>query len=661
MKWFYIISLLVTAGMVASPFWLLDSEDEQRIASVVVGYTGAGEPILKHNPVIRYDNYPSAIRSIDATTCGDTSSSSLQAEFYEGLYTYHYLLRDEGRPIIMPALAADMPEISDDLLTYTIRLKKGVRYHRNRCFGMSRPDLANTRTVRAQDFVLAFQRVADYYNTRADLSWSLIRGRLVGLDAFREKTKADYHPGDFSRYELPVAGVRALDDHTLQFRLNKPYPQFNMVLAMHLYAPCPHEAVEYWLTGQGTIPPDHRTVTFKDEEMIVGTGAYYLHTWKRKHKIVLKRNPEYRRERYPTVADLRRVIAERNLPEAQLDWLDQQGLLKDAGKELPFNDAVSLTFVAETYPSWMLFLSRQSDGTGIPREVFESIVTPGKDLTDRWRERNIYMRKAWQPTLYWMVFNMRDPVFNASPSLRQAMCLAYNVEAGIKVLRNDRARRAVNIVPTAFKGHKEAGPGPYYRFDLDEARRKIEQARRELAQAGQLEEDGRIPVIKLHMTEGTAAKRIAEFARQQFAQIGVRIKPVFSDWPTLQHKVHTKQVQMYMMGWHADYYDAENFLQLFYSPNIQNGTNNSNYSNPRFDRLYEQILGMPDTPKRTELYARMIRLVSNDCPVLMENEPMTIALYYDWYQNVLMHPIGYGFGKFRRIDAPLRARLGGRK
>ena len=114
------------------------------------------------------------------------------------------------------------------------------------------------------------------------------------------------------------------------------------------------------------------------------------------------------------------------------------------------------------------------------------------------------------------------------------------------------------------------------------------------------------------------------------------------------------------MGWHADYFDAENFLQLYYSPNIKKGTNNSNYSNPEFDRLYEKIRDMPDTPERTEIYARMIRMISEDCPVLMLSEPLTMVLYYDWYKNVKLHPIGYGYAKYRRVNVELREKLGGK-
>jgi len=35
-------------------------------------------------------------------------------------------------------LAASLPEISADGLTWTIRLKKGIQYHRNACFGAAR-------------------------------------------------------------------------------------------------------------------------------------------------------------------------------------------------------------------------------------------------------------------------------------------------------------------------------------------------------------------------------------------------------------------------------------------------------------------------------------------------------------------------------------------
>jgi ABC-type transport system substrate-binding protein len=141
----------------------------------------------------------------------------------------------------------------------------------------------------------------------------------------------------------------------------------------------------------------------------------------------------------------------------------------------------------------------------------------------------------------------------------------------------------------------------------------------------------------------------------------VRLKFELMDWPTLQEKVNNKQTQIYTMGWHGDYPDAENFLQLFYSPNIAKGTNNANYTNKAFDRLYEQIRTMDDSPRRTALYAQMAQMISEDCPVLLLSEPLSFVLTYDWVRNVKAHPFGYGFFKYHRIDTELRHKLGGRE
>ena len=170
---------------------------------------------------------------------------------------------------------------------------------------------------------------------------------------------------------------------------------------------------------------------------------------------------------------------------------------------------------------------------------------------------------------------------------------------------------------------------------------------------------GEIPELKIDLSDGPEAIKEAEFARQQFGRMGLRIKTIFNDWPTLQRKVNNKQSQMYMMGWIADYPDAEDFLQLYYSGNIDKGTNNSNYRNPSFDSLYERVRVMQDSPGRTALYAAMIRMISEDCPVMLKYEPENFVLYHDWDGPMKQHPIGYGFFKYHRIDEEKRQRKAG--
>ncbi len=52
-------------------------------------------------------------------------------------------------------------------------------------------------------------------------------------------------------------------------------------------------------------------------------------------------------------------------------------------------------------------------------------------------------------------------------------------------------------------------------------------------------------------------------------------------------------------------------------------------------------------------------MVSEDCPVLLLTEPISFVLLYDWVGNYKPHPVGYGFGKYTRIDAALRRKMGG--
>ncbi len=508
--------------------------------------------------------------------------------------------------------------------------------------------------MRAEDFVLSFKRIADYH-INTGLAWAFIANRIKGLDDYRERTRV-YRIGDYSRYDIPVPGLTAIDSLTFQIQLTAPFPQFIYVLAMHTNAPVPRELVDYWLTsgsdgrgGRQPLPVHERNPEITEPQQVVGTGPFLLDEMKRKWKIRFVRNPEYRPEYYPSEGENR---------SAAYPGDSALGLLADAGKRVPFIDEVDYRYVDEQYTSWMLFLSKQEDATTIPREAFESVIRPDKQLTESWSKRHIVLSRFTDPAIYWIAFNMEDKILGQCKELRQAICLGYDVESEIKVLLNGRGKRAVNIVPGDFKGHAEAGPGPYYRYDLESAKKKVAEAKRRLGERGLLVK-GEIPEFKLDLSDGPYAIKEAEFTRHQFERMGLRVKAVFNDWPTLQRKVNNKQIQMYMMGWIADYPDAENFLQLFYSGNIDKGTNNTNYRNPHFDSLYERVRVMQDSPGRTALYADMVRTLSDNCPVLLINEPENFILYSDWGYNVKPHSIGYGFLKYRRIDIGKRKKEGG--
>jgi len=633
MKSVYLAAAVIVTGLALSPYVLLEQEAPARFAGSVVVY----------------DIYGAKIDSIDPATCGDVPSSLIQGNFYEGLYTYHYL----KRPLeVIPQLAAGPPRISRDGLVYTIPLRKGVRYSRNPCFGVDADGRPGTRAVRADDFVLAFKRIADFHIT-TKLSLSFIEDKIAGIKEYRQATRR-YKKGDFSRYDKEdIPGVEALEDeHALQLRLSKPFPQLKYVLAMHEYAPIPRELIAYHLAteaGRGgrrvPLPMPQRDPEIRRREAVVGTGPYLLTEWVRAGKIVLERNPEYRGDSYPTEG-------------APGDA--EAGLLQDAGRPVPFVDVWHLTFVSENNPAWELFKARQRDTGGIPRDVFEDVINPDRQLTDDWAKQGIRLVKSAPPVIYWIAFNMRDRVLGASKSLRQALCLCFDVERQIEVLHNGRGRRARTYIPSTFAGYKQA-IGPHFRLDLAAARKKLEQAKAELAAAGVIQPGEPIPRLTLDLGGRTEpSRRFGEFARAEFKKIGVELRIELNDWPTLQQKVNNKTIQMWRIGWHADYPDGENFLQLFYSPNILRGTNDTNYQNPKFDKLYERAAVVMDLAGRAARYVEMLEILNEDVPCLPLHEPFGFDLVHPWVHNVKPHPIPYGFGKYRRIDTDLRRKMGGR-
>lgn len=194
--------MIVAAAMVASPLLLISPPRIDAVTSgVVVGYDGQGGPIITHDPVVRFTSFSSAVRSLDPATCDDITSAYLQAHFYEGLYTYDYL----ARPVrLAPLLAAELPSLSDDRLTMTVRIRPDVLYARHRCFGVGENDPPATRSVRAEDFVLAIKRIADHHLYSP--VWPFLRGRIVGIDDYNQRTR-DAAATDLGQYDSNIAGV----------------------------------------------------------------------------------------------------------------------------------------------------------------------------------------------------------------------------------------------------------------------------------------------------------------------------------------------------------------------------------------------------------------------------------------------------------------------
>ncbi len=377
-----------------------------------------------------YFGSTSRIRGFDPITAGDTASAAAIYKLYEGLLEYKYLARPYE---VRPLLADGLPEISEDGLTYTFRIKRGVRFHDDPCFPGGKG-----RELVAEDFVYGWKRVADV-NNRSTGYW-IFEGRIVGLDEFREQSK--HGPVD---YDTPVAGLQTPDRYTFQVKLTQPYPQLMWVLTMDYAFAVPREAVEYH--GQEFL--NHP----------VGTGPYIIHDWRRGYRIEYRKNPTYHGDFYPTEGS---------------DADRAAGLLGDAGQPLPFLDRVVQYVVADPSTEWLMFLAGRLASSGISQNNFDAVMTNQRELTPDLVERGIRLFKSPQMRTDYVGFNMKDPVVGTNRALRQALACAFDVAKWIEYY-NDRMVPARGPIPPGVAGYDPDRDWPYV-FDLEKARQRLAEA-----------------------------------------------------------------------------------------------------------------------------------------------------------------------------------------
>jgi ABC-type transport system substrate-binding protein len=173
-----------------------------------------------------------------------------------------------------------------------------------------------------------------------------------------------------------------------------------------------------------------------------------------------------------------------------------------------------------------------------------------------------------------------------------------------------------------------------------------------LFRSGKDPKTGRRLKLKLDVGDANNAEVRAsvELFTDFMEKIGIVIEPVYNNWPAFLDRLERRQVQLYRLGWVADYPDAENFLQLFYGPNSSPGPNHSNYVNREFDELYEKVRVMSDCEERTALYRRMADIVVEDCPWIFEQHPLSYSLHHSWLKNYKPHDFPYGMNKYYKIE-----------
>ena len=582
----------------------------------LTGCGGASDSGDTSNLKIYRHSLDSAPTTLDPAQSSTVYTSFVVKNVFDTLYAYKYLARPYE---LKPNLAVAMPEVSADGLTYTIRIKQGVEFSDDAAFpgGLG-------REVTAEDFVYSIER---NFNpaTLSQSEW-IWQGRIAGLDDWKAAG------ADYSR---PVAGLQALDRYTIRIKLIKPYPQLVYTLAMPNSAIVPREAVEHY-GREFAIHP-------------VGSGPFTLDSFDTQ-KVVLSANPKFRKEPVD--------LAFEGYDEARQGHL---GLEAIDGRAPPFIDRLEIDFVQETAARWNSFTKGDEiQYTAVPVEQIDQVVAakhPEVVLKPEYAAK-YFMNVGLEAGFIYWTFNWDDPDFGAGATPEQAE-------------RNQALRCAIRKasdwparIDTFYYGLGQAFPGiipqtvPEFDPDLsnESITRDLTGAKALLTQYGWTPEN--LPPIEYADIASVRSRQAYELFRGWMQELGYPpAKVAFKSYATFgdfNKAIKQRQLQFFGLGWGLDYPDAENTLQLFYGPNQSPGSNSSNYTNPEYDRLYEESSVMQRSPERTGIYRRMNQMIIDSCVTISGFSRTRIHL---WHKDVIMLPDREILGGYflRYVDLAPRA------
>jgi len=645
-------------------------------------------------------------RHLDPTASYWNNETPFTFSIYEPLYAYHYLKRPyelipkTAEAVVQPTYwAADGRQLPADASgelvhesRYVIRIRPGILYAPHPAFAKDeqgryryhsmRPgevgdrrspfefEHRGTRELVADDYVYAIKRhattrittpiygVFSEYVLGLKEYGALIRAEDEKLRQGRDPALLDKPFLDFRRW--PLAGAVALDSRTLQIRIKGKYPQWKYWLAMTFTAPIPWEADAFYaqpgMLGNG----------LSLDTWPVGSGAYMMTEYVQDRRHVMERNPNFRGQPYPCEGE----------PEDEA-----AGHLADCGKTMPFIDRLAFTIEKEAVSLRAKFRQGYLDvpeieatGYGV---AFKVEMDDSESVKQEFVERGVKLPALVDLHSWYLGFNMLDPVLGKGKTpeqdeknrtLRQAISIAIDWEERFRVFPKDDGEVAMSPLPGGLPGSRHGtqegvNPVTHRWVDGRAVRRSIDEARKLMVEAGypggRDAKTGRPLVLNYDFYGEATPTRKSEFdwMIRQFAKLGVQLEIRATTNNQFQDKVRAGKHQIYWSGWLADYPDAENFLFLLYGPNaksVSDGENTSNYVNPEFDALYQQLKLNEEGPEKQRLIDAMVRIVQRDAPWSFGFFPYSSGAYQSWVHNGKPSVMVRDMARYYRLDVPER-------
>ncbi len=363
-----------------------------------------------------------------------------------------------------------------------------------------------------------------------------------------------------------VKSYHAINDSVFEINLKKPFPAFLGLMSMRYCSVVPKEVVEFYGNQFRSNP--------------VGTGPFKFKLWEENIKLVLRKNELYFEN-------------------------------DENGKQLPYLEAVAITFLPEKQSEFLQFAKGNIDFlNSLDASYKDELLTPGGKLREKYKDRINISKGPYLNSEYLGFYLDSEKNEIQSLLLRQAVNYGFDRVKMITYLKNGIGTPAIHgFIPKGLPGFNSIKG---YEYNPDKARKLVKKYIKETGNT--------TPTITI--TTDSNYLSLCEFIQRELEKIGLQIVVDVLPPSTIREQKWSGKLDTFRASWIADYPDAENFLSPYYSKNhTPNGPNYTHFTNTLFDQLYEESFLITDTKVREQLYTKMDSIVISHAPI--------VPLYYD--------------------------------
>jgi peptide/nickel transport system substrate-binding protein len=446
--------------------------------------------------------------SFNPLVSSNVSTSLLQSRIFDALVGF-----DPRIEQFVPALAKSW-EVSDDNLSYTFHLRRGLRW-------------SDGMPLTADDVIFTFDCI---------------------LTEVEDPDTGEKLPKFPSRYyqQFHIAGEKLrytkVDDYTVRFDLPTVYAPFIYDISQPILPK--HKLKDSF--DDGSFLKQWSTQTAIEEPgEVVGTGPFVIHSYRPGERLVLTPNPHY--------------------------WRADR-----AGQRLPYLDYLVLKFVAESNTAIAHFATGKSDASGIGADDYEWVKLAAEtyDFTIYERGPSTSVNFFWfnqhpgsneEGVPYLPEHKYR---WFTDKRFRQAVQYGTNRQGMINALLFGKGEILTSIIPPA-QGKWHNPNLPRYDYDPKRARELLREAGFSWRDDGQMIDSEGVPVqFTLLLVESAFYDKIGVTFVENMKELGMDVAIERSDFATLLRRTDdTFSYDITILGWGSSSaaYDPSGSKALFLS------------------------------------------------------------------------------------------------